>query len=203
MSDPQPPSTTTASTAGPAFQRRDAIKSSVPATLIGAGAGAFISGIQNALTKQNVGALGVLTRTGSVIGMGAAVGGGYMFVRVAAANLRSVEDAWNPALGGLVAGAIMGTRFRTLPAVVGYGAALSATLAVFDITGGSLLGTHRHQFQHDEFGRKQALRANRRRPIDETIAHIGEGRGIYPAGYDSRRRERVAQRYGVEFEDGK
>lgn len=33
-----------------------------------------------------------------------------MFIRNAAANLREKDDHWNPALGGFVAGAILGTR---------------------------------------------------------------------------------------------
>jgi len=40
----------------------------------------------------------------------AAMGGSYMFVRNAAANLRAKDDHWNPTIGGFVAGAILGTR---------------------------------------------------------------------------------------------
>ena len=46
----------------------------------------------------------------------AAMGGSYMFVRNAAANLREKEDSWNPTIGGFVAGAILGTRCMHLPA---------------------------------------------------------------------------------------
>jgi hypothetical protein len=38
------------------------------------------------------------------------MGGSYMFVRHAAANLREKDDFWNPTIGGFVAGAILGTR---------------------------------------------------------------------------------------------
>jgi len=38
------------------------------------------------------------------------MGGSYMFVRNASANLREKEDHWNPTIGGFVAGAILGTR---------------------------------------------------------------------------------------------
>lgn len=67
----------------------------------------------------------------------------------------------------------------------------------------------------DEFERKQYLRKNRRRPIDQTISEIGEGRGtancsrkpiqmltfysgIYGPGYDERRRQRIKENYGIE-----
>ena len=40
----------------------------------------------------------------------AAMGGTYMFAKTASANLREKDDSYNPALGGLLAGAIMGTR---------------------------------------------------------------------------------------------
>lgn len=50
-----------------AYHPQDAIGSSIKATLITTGAGAFVSTVQNTLTKQNVGALGVFTRTGGTI----------------------------------------------------------------------------------------------------------------------------------------
>jgi hypothetical protein len=49
------------------FERRDAIGEGVKGALIMGGIGAIVSGVQNSLQKQNVGALGVLTRTGGTI----------------------------------------------------------------------------------------------------------------------------------------
>ena len=46
---------------------KDAIRESVRSTLITGGAGTLISAVQNTLTKQNVGAWGLFTRTGSTI----------------------------------------------------------------------------------------------------------------------------------------
>lgn len=40
----------------------------------------------------------------------AAMGGSYMFVRNAAANLREKDDHWNPTIAGFVSGAVLGTR---------------------------------------------------------------------------------------------
>lgn len=50
-----------------AYQPKDAIGATIKATMITTGAGAFISTIQNTLTKQNVGAMGIFSRTGSTI----------------------------------------------------------------------------------------------------------------------------------------
>jgi len=49
------------------YQPKDAIGATVKATMITTSAGLFISTIQNTLKKQNVGAMGVFTRTGSTI----------------------------------------------------------------------------------------------------------------------------------------
>jgi len=49
------------------YQPRDAIATSVRSTMITGAAGAFVSAIQNTLTKQNVTGWGVFTRTGSTI----------------------------------------------------------------------------------------------------------------------------------------
>jgi hypothetical protein len=49
-------------------------------------------------------------------------------------------------------------------------------LGAFDYTGGRINGWNRDS-EVDEFDRKQYLRKNRRRPIEETIAEVGEGRG--------------------------
>lgn len=64
-----------------------------------------------------------------------------------------------------------------MPAILGYGAFTSVVLAVFDYTGASLRGKRPEIEGMDEFERKEHLRKNRRRPIEETLAEIGEGRG--------------------------
>jgi len=51
-------------------------------------------------------------------------------------------------------------------------------LGAYDYTGGALTG-YRKDPEMDEFDRKEALRKNRRRPIDQTISEIGEGRGMF------------------------
>lgn len=49
------------------YQPKDAIGGTIKATMITTGAGAFVSAIQNTLTKQNVGAMAIFSRTGSTI----------------------------------------------------------------------------------------------------------------------------------------
>jgi len=50
----------------------------------------------------------------------------------------------------------------------------------------------------DEVARKEFLRKNRRRDINETVAELGEGRGIYGPGYEARRVERIREKYGID-----
>nr|POF02294.1 nadh-ubiquinone oxidoreductase 21.3 kda subunit [Quercus suber] len=49
------------------YHPQDAIGGAVKATLVTGTAGLFVSTIQNTLTKQNVGAFGVFTRSGSTV----------------------------------------------------------------------------------------------------------------------------------------
>lgn len=65
---------------------------------------------------------------------------------------------------------------RTIPAVIGWGSGLAITMAAFDYTGGSFFGYQADPYV-DEYERKQELRANKRRPISETLEELGEGRG--------------------------
>jgi len=59
---------------------------------------------------------------------------------------------------------------------MGYGGALSIILAAFTYTGGRLSGYQRDPTV-DEVSRKEYLRKNRRRPVDQIVNELGEGRG--------------------------
>lgn len=123
----------------------------------------------------------------------AAMGGTFEFVKLASANLREKDDSWNHTIGGFFAGSILGLRcespseasdagsrssVRTMPTVLGLGAMAAVILGTFDYTGGMLQGYSRDP-EMDEFERKQWLRkGRRRRPIQETIDELGEGRGM-------------------------
>lgn len=49
---------------------------------------------------------------------------------------------------------------------------------VFDYTGGKFTGYDKDP-QVDEYERKEEMRKNKRRPIQETLDQLGEGRGTY------------------------
>lgn len=66
---------------------------------------------------------------------------------------------------------------RSMPAVLGCGVALATIIGVFEYTGGQLMPTGKDP-QVDDFDRKEALKKRYRRPVQETINEIGEGRGI-------------------------
>ncbi|RAL61967.1 hypothetical protein DID88_002456 [Monilinia fructigena] len=141
--------------------------------------------------------MGVFTRTGGTAFMFTAMGGTYEFTKYASANLREKDDTYNSAIGGFLAGSVLGLRFGTTPAVLGFGALTAVVLSAFNYTGGTL-GGYKRGPNEDEFERKEHLRRNRRIPVEQTLAELGEGRGIYGPGYDERRRERIKERYGID-----
>lgn len=51
------------------FHPRDALANTMSTTLQTTAAGAVIAGVQNTLRKQNVGAMGILTRSGGIIAL--------------------------------------------------------------------------------------------------------------------------------------
>ncbi len=105
------------------YQPKDAVTAGVNTTMIMSGAGLTFSAIQTALTRQNVSAWAVFSRTGYLItqfGIDALIenlssttrltyiiavmGAAYGFSKTAAANLREKEDSYNPAIAGFLAG---------------------------------------------------------------------------------------------------
>lgn len=67
------------------------------------------------------------------------------------------------------------------PAMLGYGVLTAVVLGAYDYTGGVLSG-YKKDSEMDEFERKEYLRKNRRRPIEQTISELGEGRGRFSDG---------------------
>lgn len=112
----------------------DSVKAGITGAMTTGGAGILAAGVQNALRKQNVGALAVATRSGGLIFTWsmypflssalsmhssltdvfcchlAAVGGAFEFTRNAAANLRQKKDHYNAGIGGFLAGSILGMK---------------------------------------------------------------------------------------------
>ncbi|KAI1812438.1 hypothetical protein GGS20DRAFT_587495 [Poronia punctata] len=182
-----------------AYHQKDAVMAGIQGAMIGGGAGLLMSAVQNSLAKHNVGAFGVFTRTGGTIVSLTALGSVYSFTKDASANLRAKDDTFNTTIAGFLGGSTLGLRTGRIPRILGYGAFFGVVMTVFEYTGGSLQGKRTEVEGMDEYQRKEYLRKNRRRPIEETIADIGEGRGIEPPGYEERRRERLKEKYGVEI----
>ncbi|ERT02671.1 NADH:ubiquinone oxidoreductase 21.3kD subunit 21.3b [Sporothrix schenckii 1099-18] len=182
------------------YRPQDALYAGVKGTAVVGGAGLFLSAIQNSLQKRNVGAWGVFTRTGGVVASFAAVGGVFEFSRTAMANLRQKNDAYNTAVSGFLAGSVFGLSTGRMPRIIGMGALTAVVLGVFDFTGGKLTGWAK-ETDEDRFERKEYLRKNRRRPGEETIAQLGDGRGgmIHSPNYDELRAERLKEKYGYEI----
>ncbi|KAI5226176.1 hypothetical protein E4T40_03190 [Aureobasidium subglaciale] len=179
------------------YRAKDSLGSAIKAAMVTTGAGLFVSTVQNTLTKQNHGAMGAFTKFGGTTAVYGAMGAAYEFTRCASANLRQRDDAWNSAWGGLAGGAMLGLRLRTAPAVAGYGTALAVILGTWHFAGGKITG-YQVDDTVDEVARKEYLRKNRRRPMEETLQQVGEGRGIYGPGYPERRAERLQQNYGIQ-----
>jgi hypothetical protein len=66
---------------------------------------------------------------------------------------------------------------RRTPVVIGLGATISIILGTYAYTGGKLQGWKDDETEAEALERKLKARARRRRPLEETIAEIGEGRG--------------------------
>ncbi|KAL4788219.1 hypothetical protein BJX76DRAFT_316680 [Aspergillus varians] len=179
------------------YHPQDTISRTLKTTGLTGSVGLFASAVQNTLARQNVGPWGIFVRSGSTIGVLAAMGGTYEFVKTSSANLREKEDHWNVALGGFFSGAILGLRARTFPALLGYGAALATAMGGFEYTGGSLFGKKKDS-NGDEFARREQLRTQWRTSGEETLAELGEGRGLRGPGYAERRRERLKETYGID-----
>ncbi|KAK4098715.1 hypothetical protein N658DRAFT_431360 [Parathielavia hyrcaniae] len=180
------------------YHPKDAIHAGVHSSMVFGGIGLLFAAVKNSLARQNVGPWTTFTKNGGIIATFTIVGGVYDFTRVASANLREKDDHWNHGIGGLVAGAVLGLRTGSMPRIIGYGAITAVACGAFQYGGGTLKG-YWNRPKVDEYERKEMLRRNRRRPIEETIAEIGEGRGIRPPGYEERRRERLKEKYGVDI----
>jgi len=184
------------------YHPKAAVKEALKGAAVTGTAGFLFAAIQNTLTRNNYGAFGVFTKYGGTAATFTAVGGVYEFTKIASANLREKDDAYNAALGGFFAGSIIGLRNRTVPMVLGWGALTAVILGTYELTGGAIYG-NREIKEIDEFEYKQKLRANKRRPIQETIDELGEGRGIHAPGWEERRRERIKAAYGIDVPGGK
>ncbi|KAJ4313998.1 hypothetical protein N0V94_006682 [Neodidymelliopsis sp. IMI 364377] len=181
----------------PTFHQRDTLANTSASALQTTAVGAVLAGVQNTLRKQNVGAMGIISRSGGVIALFAASGAAYQFTLDASANLQQKDDCWNEAYAGFAAGACTGIYKRSLPFMLGAGACFSVAMTAFRYTSG-LRGGASGELDDEEIERREAMKKLRRRPLSETLEQLGEGRGIYGPGYEERRRQRIMDRYGID-----
>ncbi|KAL2107888.1 hypothetical protein VUR80DRAFT_4515 [Thermomyces stellatus] len=181
------------------YQPQDAVQQGIRCGAIGAGSGLFMAAARNSLSHERLGVMTVFTRTGHLVGFPGVALGALGFTRAASANLREKDDPWNAAISGAVGGAIAGLSRRTMPAVLGCGAGLALVLSVFEYTGGRFDGYFNRR-EEDAFEIRERMMKNRRKSLEETLAEVGEGRGIRPPGYEERRRERIKEKYGFEID---
>lgn len=109
--------------------------------LQGAGVGAVVSAVQNALGTHNKGAAGFFTRTGGTIGVFAAMGATFALTESVVANQRQKDDALNGVAGGCAAGFLAGIRARSIPAAIASCAVLGAAVGTLDYGGKDITGS--------------------------------------------------------------
>jgi len=183
------------------YHPQDAIGAGIKSSLAVGTAGLFFAAVQTSYAKQNVGAFGVFSRFGGTTALFATMGGTYAFVSTASANLRASNDPINQFFGGFAAGAIGGLKRRTFPSFLGNGLALGVVVGVAAYTGTAMFGTPGLHPDEGRWPTKEDIRKRFRRPMNETINELGEGRGIYGAGYEERRRERIKENHGIEVSE--
>ncbi|QUC17157.1 uncharacterized protein UV8b_01398 [Ustilaginoidea virens] len=177
------------------YAPHDVLDETAKTAAVGLGSGLFLAAIRNAMSRRNVGAFAVFTRGAPVIGICAAAPAAYAFFSRTTMNLREKEDAWAAAFGGFMCGGVLGLPSRKMPVVLGLGGAVGLVQGALYFLGGRIDSFKK---ESDEFERKEILRRMTRLPVEQTVAEIGEGRGIHPPGYEERRRERIKQTYGFE-----
>ncbi|OAA49595.1 Mitochondrial import inner membrane translocase subunit Tim17 family protein [Metarhizium rileyi] len=167
------------------FAPHDVLDETAKTAVVGLGSGFFLAAIRNAMSKRNVGALGVFTRGAPIIGICAAGPAAYAFFSRTMMNLREKEDAWSAAFGGFMCGGVLGLPSRQMPVVLGLGSAVGAIQGALYFLGGRIDSFKR---ESDEFGRKETARRTTRLPVEQT-----------PPGYEERRRERIKDTYGFDI----
>ncbi|KJK87139.1 hypothetical protein H633G_08992 [Metarhizium anisopliae BRIP 53284] len=167
------------------YSPHDVLDETAKTAVVGLGGGFFLAAIRNAMSKRNVGALGVFTRGAPIIGICAAGPAAYAFFSRTMMNLREKEDAWSAAFGGFMCGGVLGLPSRRMPVVVGLGSAVGAIQGALYFLGGRIDSFKK---ESDEFERKERIRRTTRLPVEQT-----------PPGYEERRRERIKETYGFEI----
>lgn len=87
---------------------RDVFDDATKSAIVGGLTGLFAAGVRNALSRENVGVSGMVTRQAPLIGILTVAPTVYSFVNGATQNLLGRNDAWGAVLGGFSAGCILG-----------------------------------------------------------------------------------------------
>ncbi|GJE87670.1 Tim17/Tim22/Tim23/Pmp24 family-domain-containing protein [Phanerochaete sordida] len=123
------------------YEERPSLRYAAAVGLQGAGIGAVVSAVQNALGTHSKGAAGFFTRTGGTIGIFAAMGATYALTEAAVANQRQKEDSLNTVAGGCAAGFLAGIRSHSIPAAVASCAVLGAAVGAAEYGGRKIAGS--------------------------------------------------------------
>jgi len=78
--------------------------------------------------------------------------------------------------------------------------ALGSVMSVISYTGHSMFESSGDKTFSDRLAYKEEAKSRFRRPLNETINELGEGRGIYGPGYEERRKQRIKERYGFDVQ---
>lgn len=100
--------------AGPAeaYHEKSPINNGVTAAIQAGALGFFVSAVQNSLGTHKHGAMGIFTRTGSSIGICAAIGAAYGLTESFVSNMRHKDDAVNGAVGACASGFVIGASSK-------------------------------------------------------------------------------------------
>lgn len=96
--------------AGPleAYHEKSALNNGFKGAIQSGAFGLFVSAVQNSLATHKHGAMGIFTRTGSSIGLFAAIGAAYGVTESFVSNLRHRDDSVNSAVGACASGLVIG-----------------------------------------------------------------------------------------------
>lgn len=99
----------------------------------------------------------------------------YTFFSRTMMNLREKDDALAAGFGGFMGGAVLGLPSKRLPIVMAVGGFVGGVQGMFHLFGGRL---DSFKQEDDEFAHKETVRRTTRLPVAQTVAEIGEGRGM-------------------------
>jgi hypothetical protein len=142
---------------------------------------------QNAVAKERLGPLGIITRSGGLWSMIVLVSGTYKLSSSVLSNLREKKDTLNEFYAGAIAGAVAGLPTKSLVKASGWSFA-GGIITALVYWSGSIVGqaktssyAHRGVGAENNFKPKSDVQKQefwdvlRRRPLSQTLEELGEG----------------------------